>query len=94
VYERDVTAERLARRLRRLEGAEEGLAFGRIDRADGSALHIGRVGLHVDDRDVPLLVDWRADAARPFYEATAVHPFSAIDTSGEPAFRITCTLRI
>ncbi|MEU4170865.1 AAA family ATPase [Streptomyces sp. NPDC026665] len=74
VYERDVAAERLARGLRRLEGAEDGLAFGRIDAADGTALHIGRVGLHVDDRDVPLLVDWRADAARPFYEATAVHP--------------------
>ncbi|PKT71725.1 ATP-dependent DNA helicase [Streptomyces populi] len=74
VYERDVAAERLARGLRRLEGAEEGLAFGRIDGADGTALHIGRVGLHVDDHDVPLLVDWRADAARPFYEATAVHP--------------------
>ncbi|MGW1965018.1 HelD family protein [Streptomyces sp. NPDC001935] len=74
VYERDAAAERLARGLRRLEGAEEGLAFGRIDASDGTALHIGRVGLHVDDRDVPLLVDWRADAARPFYEATAVHP--------------------
>ncbi|MFE2531564.1 HelD family protein [Streptomyces sp. NPDC059371] len=74
VYERDAAAERLARGLRRLEGAEEGLAFGRIDGAEGTALHIGRVGLHVDDRDVPLLVDWRADAARPFYEATAVHP--------------------
>ncbi|MFE1289733.1 HelD family protein [Streptomyces sp. NPDC058751] len=74
VYERDATAERLARRLRRLEGAAEGLAFGRIDGADGTALHIGRLGLHVPDRDLPLLLDWRAEAARPFYEATTVHP--------------------
>lgn len=74
VYARDVAAERLARRLRGLEGAEEGLAFGRIDGADGTALHIGRLGLHVRDRDLPLLVDLRADAARPFYEGTAVHP--------------------
>ncbi|MFJ5778841.1 HelD family protein [Streptomyces sp. NPDC093094] len=74
VYARDVAAERLARRLRRLEGAEEGLAFGRIDRADGTALHIGRIGLHEGGRDLPLLVDWRAEAARSFYAATAVHP--------------------
>lgn len=74
VYARDVAAERLARQVRRLEGAEEGLAFGRVDGADGTVLHIGRLGLHVDDRDLPLLVDWRADAARPFYEATTVHP--------------------
>ncbi len=74
VYARDVAAERLARQVRRLEGAEERLAFGRLDGADGTVLHIGRLGLHVDDRDLPLLVDWRADAARPFYEATTVHP--------------------
>ncbi|MFF9127817.1 HelD family protein [Streptomyces sp. NPDC014889] len=74
VYARDVDAERLAHRLRRLEGAEEGLAFGRIDVADGTVLHIGRLGLHVDDRDLPLLVDWRAEAARAFYAATAAHP--------------------
>ncbi|WP_407698802.1 HelD family protein [Streptomyces acidicola] len=74
VYAREVDAERLARWLRRLEGAEEGLAFGRIDGADGTVLHIGRLGLHVDDRDLPLLVDWRAEAARSFYAATAVHP--------------------
>ncbi|MGW4033395.1 HelD family protein [Streptomyces sp. NPDC004838] len=74
VYARDVAAERLAHRLRRLEGAEEGLAFGRIDGGDGTVLHIGRLGLHVDGRDLPLLVDWRAEAARPFYAATAVHP--------------------
>lgn len=74
VYARDIAAERLARQLRRLEGAEEGLAFGRLDGADGTVLHVGRLGLHLDERDLPLLVDWRAEAARPFYAATAVHP--------------------
>lgn len=73
-HEREVAADRLARELRRLEGAEEGLVFGRIDAADGTALHIGRLGLFPDDGDLPLLVDWRAEAARPFYEATPVHP--------------------
>ncbi|MEV4975938.1 HelD family protein [Streptomyces scopuliridis] len=74
VYARDVAAERLARQIHRLAGAEEGLAFGRIDGADGTVLHIGRLGLHLGERDLPLLVDWRAEAARPFYAATAVHP--------------------
>ncbi|WP_255953079.1 HelD family protein [Streptomyces odontomachi] len=73
-YEREVAAERLGREARRLEGAEDGLVFGRIDAVDGTALHVGRLGLHPDDGDLPLLVDWRAQAARPFYEATPVHP--------------------
>ncbi|MGW6918768.1 HelD family protein [Kitasatospora sp. NPDC054939] len=73
-YARDAAAEHLAGRLRRLDGAGQGLCFGRIDHADGTALHIGRLGLHTDDRELPLLVDWRADAARPFYTATPVHP--------------------
>ncbi|MEU0806272.1 ATP-dependent DNA helicase [Streptomyces sp. NPDC005970] len=85
VYEREVAAARLAREVRRLEGADEGLVFGRIDGADGTALRIGRLGLHPDtdpdtdagtdtgEDDLPLLVDWRAHAARAFYEATPIH---------------------
>ncbi|MFE7525023.1 HelD family protein [Kitasatospora sp. NPDC057542] len=74
VYEREVAAGRLAGEVRRLQGAEGGLVFGRIDLADGTALRIGRLGLQRDEDDLPLLVDWRAEAARPFYEATPVHP--------------------
>ncbi|MER6141389.1 AAA family ATPase [Streptomyces sparsogenes] len=73
-YEREVAAGRLAREVRRLEGAEDGLVFGRIDLADGTVLRIGRLGLHRDADELPVLVDWRAEAARPFYEATPVHP--------------------
>ncbi|MER6330374.1 AAA family ATPase [Streptomyces sp. NPDC001034] len=73
-YERENTAERLAKEIRRLEGAETGLIFGRIDWTDGMALRIGRIGLQTEEDDIPLLVDWRANAARPFYEATPVHP--------------------
>ncbi|MFD8396290.1 HelD family protein [Streptomyces sp. NPDC059680] len=73
-YEREVAAGQLAREIRRLEGAEDGLVFGRIDLADGTVLRIGRLGLHRDSDELPLLVDWRAEAARPFYEATPVHP--------------------
>ncbi|MFE7493040.1 HelD family protein, partial [Kitasatospora sp. NPDC057541] len=73
-YERQSAAERLAREVRRLEGAEGGLVFGRIDLADGTALRIGRLGLQRGEDELPALVDWRADAARAFYEATPVHP--------------------
>ncbi|MFB6894660.1 HelD family protein [Kitasatospora sp. NPDC056327] len=74
VYERELAAERLAREIRRLEGAEGGLVFGRVDLSDGTALRIGRLGLQRDGDELPALVDWRADAARSFYEATPVHP--------------------
>ncbi|MFG3054001.1 HelD family protein [Kitasatospora sp. NPDC048239] len=73
-YERDLAAGRLAGEIRRLEGAEEGLVFGRIDLTDGTVLRIGRLGLQRDSDELPVLVDWRAEAARPFYEATPVHP--------------------
>ncbi|WP_328958765.1 HelD family protein [Kitasatospora purpeofusca] len=73
-YERDLAAEQLAREVRRLEGAEGGLVFGRIDLVDGMALRIGRLSLQRDEDELPALVDWRADAARAFYEATPVHP--------------------
>ncbi|MDX3093723.1 AAA family ATPase [Streptomyces sp. ME01-24h] len=73
-YEKEIAAERLTKEISRLEGAEKGLVFGRIDWPDGTALRIGRIGLHTEADDLPLLVDWRANAARPFYEATPVHP--------------------
>ncbi|MCP9999702.1 HelD family protein [Streptomyces sudanensis] len=73
-YERELVVERLTREIGRLEGADKGLVFGRVDRTDGTALRVGRIGLHREEDDLPLLVDWRANAARPFYEATPVHP--------------------
>ncbi|MFE4667059.1 HelD family protein [Streptomyces sp. NPDC056716] len=74
VSAREAAAGSLAGRVRQLEGAEEGLVFGRIDRADGSVLRLGRIGLHVDGCESPVVVDWRAAAARPFYEATPLRP--------------------
>ncbi|MCW3839765.1 AAA family ATPase [Micromonospora yasonensis] len=72
--------ERARRRMLRqqyeeLRRAREGLVFGRLDGLDGIVRHVGRVGLRNDGEDSePLLVDWRAPAARPFYTATAVDP--------------------
>ncbi|MEU4678458.1 UvrD-helicase domain-containing protein [Micromonospora sp. NPDC023737] len=65
----------LRRQYEELRRAREGLVFGRLDGLDGTVRHIGRVGLRADGEDgEPLLVDWRAPAARPFYTATAVDP--------------------
>ncbi|HEY2670912.1 MAG TPA: ATP-binding domain-containing protein [Rugosimonospora sp.] len=42
---------------------------------DGDHRHIGRIGIFDEAGDYdPLLVDWRAPAARPFYLATAAAP--------------------
>jgi DNA helicase IV len=68
-------ARHLRRRLVELERAESGLVFGRLDGLDGTARHLGRVGLPAHDHDAePLVVDWRAPVARPFYTATALDP--------------------
>jgi len=73
--ERDAAFGENSGRLARLAAAENGLCFGRLDFGDGRRYYIGRIGLlseSVDDD--PLLVDWRAPAARPFYAATAAAP--------------------
>ncbi|MFJ9840533.1 HelD family protein [Kitasatospora sp. NPDC101155] len=73
--ERNVTHAMYSGRLAQLEAADHGLCFGRLDLLDHSRLYIGRVGLFEDSEESePLLVDWRAPAARPFYLATAVNP--------------------
>lgn len=70
---RDLEVARHAAHLAQLRSAERSLCFGRIDGAGGGSWHIGRVGLRTDAGD-PLLVDWRTEAARPFYSATMVTP--------------------
>ncbi|NUR58278.1 MAG: helicase, partial [Catenulispora sp.] len=73
--ERDTFASAGAGRLAQLDAAEDGLCFGRLDLDDGERRYIGRVGIMDDDGDFePLLVDWRAPAARPFYIATSAAP--------------------
>ncbi len=74
--ERDGAAAGHARRLAQLNAAENGLCFGRLDLIDGGRQYIGRIGLLNEDDDYePLLIDWRAPAARAFYVATAAAPF-------------------
>src|SRR5437588_7501667 len=71
--DRDVIVRTNLHRLEQLEIGDEPLVFGRIDREDGDAYHLGR--LAISDRDQePLVVDWRAPVAEPFYRATGRHP--------------------
>ncbi|WP_210415938.1 HelD family protein [Humibacter ginsenosidimutans] len=70
---RDAEIARLDRALGRLQLAERSLCFGRLDSSAGESLHIGRVGLRSESGEI-LLVDWRAEASRPFYAATLASP--------------------
>lgn len=87
VYRETLTAQRrflaarddevrvFAREMKRLDVADNGLCFGRLDAADGARSYIGRIGILDDENDYEsLLLDWRAPAARPFYVATAANP--------------------
>ncbi|MEK0306869.1 HelD family protein [Bifidobacterium favimelis] len=67
--ERDSFATLYEDRLTQLRAVEDRLVFGRLDDRDGDRRYIGRIGLS-DRGHEPILTDWRADAARPFYEAT------------------------
>ncbi|GAA0233013.1 RNA polymerase recycling motor ATPase HelR [Saccharothrix mutabilis subsp. mutabilis] len=74
-WHREVAVRTLSEQVSRLRVADEGLCFGRIDRVDGSRAYIGRIGLFDPDDDyAPLLTDWRAPVARPFYTATGANP--------------------
>src|SRR5499427_7525340 len=73
--ERDVNAVMYTQRIAQLDAAENGLCFGRIDFHDAEPRYIGRMGIRDEADDYqPLLLDWRAPAARPFYLATPVSP--------------------
>ena len=71
--ERDTLEIHHTRRLSELHAAEYGLCFGRIESADGERRYIGRIALADEDHE-PLLTDWRASAAEPFYRATPAVP--------------------
>jgi DNA helicase IV len=73
--ERDSSVGMYQDKLAQLNAVEAGLCFGRLDFDDDERFYIGRIGLFDDDGDYePLLIDWRAPAARPFYLATAASP--------------------
>jgi DNA helicase IV len=77
LYERDVFAFQAARRLAVLDAEQEGVVFGRLDRTDGEVRYVGRIGVRDADYE-PLVIDWRAPAAEPFYRATPSNPMDVI----------------
>ena len=75
--ERDAQAAHFGDQAMRLEQIQDRLVFGRIDMEDESSHYIGRAGLPDEDGG-RLLVDWRAPASKPFYQATALNPFDVV----------------
>ncbi|MGV9406562.1 HelD family protein [Streptomyces sp. NPDC003667] len=73
--ERDILVAERSGLLAALNAVDGSLCFGRIDLTSGVSHHIGRIGLREDDAErTPVLIDWRADVARPFYLATGHTP--------------------
>ena len=89
LFERDALVFHAARRQHALDSQYEGLVFGRLDIEDTGAedtdtedterevRYIGRLGVRDDDYE-PLVIDWRAPAASPFYRATPVEPLGVL----------------
>jgi DNA helicase IV len=71
-YERDVIWDTILQRLTQLHLGDAALCFGRIDREPddgGETYYIGRIAV-ADESQEPVVVDWRAPVAEPFYRAT------------------------
>ncbi len=71
-------AANLTTRVRQLEAAGNyAPCFARLDDEDGSQLYIGRQ--HIADADQnPVVIDWRAPVAAPFYRATPLDPMGCV----------------
>lgn len=85
LFQRDALVHHAAARRQALQTQHEGLVFGRLDlelpdRAGmpvRSVRYIGRLGVR-DEEYEPLVIDWRAPAAGPFYRATPVEPLGVL----------------
>ena len=70
---RDIVEYERERRLASLTGDGTALCFGRIDAAAGERWYVGR--RHVEDGGGnPVVVEWRAPVAVPFYRASHAKP--------------------
>ena len=81
-FERNAFDEALLKRLTDLDLGDAALVFGRIDRYAESpqtteSFHIGRLAV-ADDQSEPIVVDWRAPVAEPFYRATGREPMGLL----------------
>jgi DNA helicase IV len=90
-FERNAFDEALVKRLNELDLGDAALVFGRIDRraeqpptpgtaqAPGAteSFHIGRLAV-ADQNSEPVVIDWRAPVAEPFYRATGREPMGLV----------------
>ncbi|GAB3079398.1 AAA family ATPase [Intrasporangium mesophilum] len=86
LFERDALMFHAAKRRTALDTQYEGLVFGRLDiehqgsngqTPEREVRYIGRLGVRDDDYE-PLVIDWRAPAASPFYRATPAQPMGVL----------------
>ena len=76
----------LQRRLASLDDDVAALCFGRIDEESGERWYVGR--RHIEDGEgTPVVVDWRAGVATPFYRATLADPFGLNVAAGSCSAR-------
>jgi DNA helicase IV len=75
--ERDIAVETTHRRLAALDIGDAPLCFGRIDWQEGDRFYVGRLAVDDEER-TPLVIDWRAPVAEPFYRATALDPMGVL----------------
>jgi DNA helicase IV len=73
-FERESMIDGAVTRLSQLNLGDRSLVFGRIDPAGtDEKFYIGRLGVWDREHD-PVVVDWRAPIAEPFYRATGREP--------------------
>jgi DNA helicase IV len=79
-WEREMIEGNIANRLDYLNLGDASLVFGRVDRSrsdGGDTYYIGRIAVS-DDNQEPVVVDWRAPVAEPFYRATGRSPMGLV----------------
>lgn len=77
INDREAMVTNYAQRLSELENVNDRLCFGRLDLQTGERRYVGRIGLSNADQSSALM-DWRAPAAAPFYQATGVNPMGVV----------------
>ena len=76
MFERDSAIAHAGHRLAALDIPKGRLLVGRLDRTDGSCWYVGRLAV-ADEHGDPLVIDWRAPAAEPFYRAYPMTPWAS-----------------
>jgi DNA helicase IV len=77
LFERDVVAARSAERLHALDVPKGRMIVGRLDDTEGERWYVGRLAI-ADRAGDPMVIDWRAPAAEPFYRAVPADPMGVL----------------